>query len=113
MVIKTAVKPKGPSLPSKRPLGTLYEVAKLGLKSLGYYNEIKQYDPGFWVQKYRDRYSYKPRKRLTAYALQTRGFLKKAPFANRRFRKTRGRLYNSPGFDKCSKNTGKGSYCSQ
>jgi len=95
MVIKTAIKPKGPSLPSKRPFGTLYEVAKLGLKSLGYYDQIKQYDPGYYLEKYRKRYSYKPRKRVTGIALQTRGFLKKAPYGYNKLGKTRSRRYCS------------------
>ncbi len=67
MVIKTAVKPKGPKLPSKRPLGSLYQLGKLGLQSLGYYEDIKQYDPGYHLERFRDKYSYKPRKRLAGY----------------------------------------------
>ncbi len=60
MVIKTAVKPRGPSLPSKRPFGIFYEAAKQGLRTLGLYEDIKQYDPGY----YYERYSYKTPKRV-------------------------------------------------
>ncbi len=73
LVIKTAVKQRRPGLPSKRPFGTLYKIAKESLQYLGYYEDIKQYDPGYYFE----RYSYKPRKRLTGYAFQTKGFLRK------------------------------------
>ncbi len=89
LVIKTAYKPKGPNLPSKRPFGTAYELAKLGLKSLGWYDQVRQYDPGFYLDKFTKKYSYKPRKRLTGYTLSTRGFLKKTPPSYNKLGKTR------------------------
>ncbi len=86
MVIKTAVKPKGPNLPSKRPLGTVYEAGKYVLKTLGYYEEFKQYDPGYYYEQYIQKYTYKPRKRLTGYALSTQGFLQtKKAFKSRKY----------------------------
>ncbi len=89
LVIKTAVKPRGPSLPSKRPGQLIYETVKYGLKSMGIYDEVRQYDPGYYIEKYRKRYAYKPRKRITGYALQTRGFLqKKDASTDRKFTKT-------------------------
>ncbi len=87
MVIKTTVKQRGPTLPSKRPLGTFYELGKLGLKSLGYYEDIKQYDPGYHLERFSEKYSYKPGKRLTGYVSQTRGFLKKKKFRSSAYRK--------------------------
>ncbi len=96
MVIKTAVKPKRASLPSRRPFASVYELVKLGLKSQGYYQQIQKYDPGYYTEKYQKRYSYKPRKRITGYALQTRGFFKKAPFSYNKFRKTHRRFCPSP-----------------
>ncbi len=63
MVIKTAVKPKGPKLPSKRPFGSIYDIAKEFAKTYGYYEDIKQYDPGYYI----DKYTYKPRKRVAGY----------------------------------------------
>ncbi len=63
LVIKTAVKPRGPNLPSKRPLGSIYEFAKFTAKQFGIYQEIKQYDPGYYIEKY----TYKPRKRIAGY----------------------------------------------
>ncbi len=77
MVIVTAHKPKGPNLPSKRPFGTAYQVAKRGLQLSGYYDkyDLRRFDPGYYQEKYIKKYTYKPRKRLTGYALQTRGFL--------------------------------------
>ncbi len=63
LVIKTAVKPSGPSLPSKRPFGTFYKIAKETLDYYGYYQQIKQYDPGYYF----DKYKYKPRKRVAGY----------------------------------------------
>ncbi len=89
MVIKTAVKPRGPSLPSKRPFGNIYQVIKTGLQSAGYYDKynLQRYDPDYLYEKYVGKYTYKPRKRLTGYALQTKGFLhgKKKSSRNRKF----------------------------
>ncbi len=63
LVIKTVSGQYGPKLPSKRPFGSVYELAKQGLKSYGYYEDFKQYDPGYYF----DKYSYKPQKRLAGY----------------------------------------------
>ncbi len=75
MVIKTAYKPRGPNLPSKRPFGTVYQAGKAGLQYFGYYDKYKlwRYDPEYQYQKYVGKYTYKPRKWLTGYAFQTRG----------------------------------------
>ncbi len=40
-----------------------YEVAKIGLKSYGYYQDVEPYLP----DKYVDKYTYKPHKRITGY----------------------------------------------
>ncbi len=85
LVIKTAIRPKGPSLPSRRPFASVYELAKYGLKSFGYYQEIQKYDPGYYVQKY----TYKPRKRLAGYLGQTVHSKKNA--SNYKFGKTYSR----------------------
>ena len=63
LVIKTAVKPGRPKLPSKRPFGAIYDVAKEFAKEYGYYESFKQYDPGYYI----DKYTYKPHKRVAGY----------------------------------------------
>ncbi len=79
LVIKTAVKPKGPKLPSKKPFGAFYDTAKEVLKTYGYYEDIKQYDPGYYF----DKYTYKPQKRIAGYLGQKiYGFPKKKRFRN-------------------------------
>ncbi len=62
MVIKTSYKTKRPSVPKKRPgkFGYIYETVKSGLQEFGYYDQIRKYDPGYYL----DKYSYKPRKRI-------------------------------------------------
>ncbi len=67
MVIATTAKPKGPSLPSKRPFGIIYELAKEALQAYGYYEEFKQYDPGYYYETYVEKYKYAPRKRIAGY----------------------------------------------
>ncbi len=84
MVIKTATRTKRPTIPGKRPFGTLYQVAKRSLQYYGYYEDIKQYDPGYHIERFQKRYSYKPGKRLTGYAYQTKGFLRKKKFRSSR-----------------------------
>ncbi len=108
LVIKTAVKPRGPSLPSKRPLASVYEVVKSGLKSYGYYEQFKQYDPGYYVEKY----TYKPQKRLSGYLGQTIHKSKTSTSYNK-FRKTHSGFSRDT---KCHKHgffNSKSSYCSQ
>ncbi len=65
MVIKTAVRQRRPTSPRPRlnPYGTGYQIAKQVSKSWGFYQDIKQYDPGYYVEKY----TYKPRKRIAGY----------------------------------------------
>ncbi len=82
MVIKTVHKPKGPNLPSKKPFGTVYQAVKSGLQFYGYYDQIKQYDPGYYVEKY----TYKPQKRLSGYLGQTIHKKKNASYG--KYRKT-------------------------
>ncbi len=79
LVIKTAFKPRGPNLPSKRPFGTIYQVAKAGLQLSGYYDkyDLRRFDPDYLYKKHVERYTYKPGKRAIGYALQTKGFLRK------------------------------------
>ena len=62
MVIVTGYKQKGAKLPSKRPFGAVYDIAREGLKYYGYYDKynLRQYDP----QVYVDKYTYKPHKRV-------------------------------------------------
>ncbi len=68
MVLKSASRQKRPSLPGKRPFGSIYNLAREGLKYYGYYDKynLRQYDP----QVYVDKYTYKPQKRLSGYAWQ-------------------------------------------
>ncbi len=40
-----------------------YEVGKIGLRGMGYYKDIEPYLP----DKYVDKYTYKPHKRITGY----------------------------------------------
>ncbi len=115
MAIKTAVKPRGPSLPSKRPLSSLFEIGKAISKSAGFYREYElwRYDPDYLYKKTIGKYTYKPRKRITGHALQTRGFLKKTPFSNSKFGKTyrrRNLRYNVYNSAICHSKSG---YCSQ
>ncbi len=114
LVIKTAVKPRGPGLPSKRPLSSLFEVGKQVTKSLGFYQEYElwRYDPDYLYEKTVGKYGYKPRKRVTGYALQTRGFLKKASTSYNKFGKARSRRYYSNNNDKCRVTGSKSGYCS-
>ncbi len=60
LVIKTSLNVKRPNITSKRPGGLIYELAKGALQHYGYYEDIKQYDPGFYMEKYK----YKPVKRI-------------------------------------------------
>ncbi len=89
MVIKTGYKTRRPSLPKKRfgKFGYIYETIKFGSKELGYYNQIRQYDPGYYL----DKYSYKPRKRVAGY-LGQKIYESKTSTRNNKFGKTRNRL---------------------
>ncbi len=84
LVIKTVVKPRRPSLPSKRPFSNLYQIGKQAVKFSGYYEKynLRRYDPDVLYEKHVKRYSYKPRKRLTGYALRTKGFLRKKTYGS-------------------------------
>ncbi len=63
MVIKTNINVKRPNITSKRPGGLIYETGKAILQYYGYYEDIKQYDPGF----YQEKYKYKTGKRVRSY----------------------------------------------
>ncbi len=62
--------------PKISPIGTrpsragyfpaIYEVGKIGLRSYGLYKDFERYLP----DKYVDKYTYKPHKRVTGYAWQ-------------------------------------------
>ncbi len=69
MVIKTAVVPRGPKLPSKRPGSAIIDLTREALKVSGYYNEYQlwRYDPDYLYQKHVGKYTYKPRKRVAGY----------------------------------------------
>ncbi len=67
LVIKTSLDVKRPNITSKRPGGLIYEIIKYGLNEYGYYDQIKQYDPGY----YQEKYKYKPVKRITSYVAQS------------------------------------------
>ncbi len=66
MVIQTNINVKRPNITSKRPGGLFYEFGKEALKYYGYYEDIKQYDPGY----YQEKYKYKPVKRVAGYVGQ-------------------------------------------
>ncbi len=77
MVIKTATRQGSPTIPGKKPIRLLYEFGKQTLIAHGYYEDIKQYDPGYYIEKY----SYKPVKRIAGHAGQKiYGFPKKKRF---------------------------------
>ncbi len=59
-------------------IGPAYQGFKAVARTYGFYKDIKPYLPEEIIKKYTGKYKYKPRKRLTAYAFQTRGFLKKS-----------------------------------
>ncbi len=108
MVIKTATKSKRPSLPSKRPFGSVVDIGRQVLKSYGYYQKfnLQRYDP----QVYVDKYTYKPRKRVAGYlgkAIQS----KTSTSYNKFGKAYRGRKSNIV-YDKRCHFTGKGSNCS-
>ncbi len=63
MVIKTGTTTKRPTIPGKKPFGVFYEAGKELLKAHGYYEDFKQYDPGYYAEKY----TYKPHKRVAGY----------------------------------------------
>ncbi len=73
--------------PSGKPYGAIYETVRTGLDIAGIYDEydLSQYDPQYYYDKYVKKYTYKPRKRLTGYALQTKGFLREKIHANRSY----------------------------
>ncbi len=87
MVIVTAHKPKGPNLPSKRPLGAFYEAAKYGLKASKLYAkyDLQRYDPDVLYEKHVGKYTYKPRKRLAGYVGQKIHEKKKFKYSSRGF----------------------------
>ena len=76
MVIKAATRQKRPKISGKKPFGTIYKLAREGLKYYGYYDKynLRQYDP----QVYVDKYTYKPHKRLVGYAGLSKRIRKKA-----------------------------------
>ncbi len=115
LVIKTAVKPRGPGLPSKRPFGHVYQAIKTGVQLSGYYDkyDLRRYDPDYLYEKYVKRYTYKPRKRVTGYALSTKGFLKKTPTGHNKLGKTYSRPNSGTDWNYCNYHSSKSGYCSQ
>ncbi len=70
--------------PSRAAYGpAMYEIGKNIVKSYGYYQDIEQYLP----DKYVERYTYKPHKRAYGYARLSKGFLRKKStfFTSRKF----------------------------
>ncbi len=83
MVIVTSFNSKRPSLPAKRPFGSIYQIAKAGLQQYGYYDKYKlwRYDPEALYEKHAQKYTYKPGKRVAGYLGQKiYGFPKKKRF---------------------------------
>ncbi len=91
LVIKTASRQKRPALPGKKPLGSIYNLAREGLKYYGYYDKynLRQYDPEVYI----DKYTYKPQKRIIGYAGLSKGFLK----TKRRTRTSSYQFYKTSG----------------
>ncbi len=91
LVIKTGVKQKRPSLPSKRPFGTIADITRQALKHYGVYQKynLHRYDPDVFIK----RYSYKPRKRVAGY-LGQKLHKKKVKLSYNKFRKTRFISFN-------------------
>ncbi len=75
---------------------------------MGWYDQIKQYDPGYYMEKYK----YKPGKRIVSYALQKTVF-KKTSTGYNKFGKTRSQRNNCGDIDKRGFFSSKSSYCSQ
>ncbi len=94
LVIKTVVKPRGPTLPSKRPGQLIYETIKYGLKTMGWYDEydLQRFDPGYYVEKY----TYKPQKRVSGYL--GKAIHSQNANANSKFRKAYSRHGASSGY---------------
>ncbi len=112
MVIKVASRQSRPKLPtSKRPSQLIYEVVKYASKYFGIYNEIKQYDPGYYYERYYKQYAYKPRKRITGYAFQTKGFLQRRKTYGK-FRKAFAFSHYRSHLDECRNNNSQSGYCS-
>ncbi len=66
--------------PSKAGYGpAIYEFGKIALKSFGYYKDIEKYLP----DKYIDKYTYKPHKRVAGYLAKTLQQKKKFRYASR------------------------------
>ncbi len=90
MVIGTVSIQAKPKLPSKKPFGAIYDIAKEGLKQTKYWREygLERYDPDYYL----DKYTYKPRKRLAGYAGQKiHGLPKKKFFKTRQFYEKSGK----------------------
>ncbi len=83
-----------PGRPSYIPAA--YETAKIIIKSYGYYEQVEPYLP----DKYVDKYTYKPHKRVSGYLGQTIHKPKNA-VAHRQFGKTRSGFHR--GLDKCQR----------
>ncbi len=108
MVIKTAVKQSRPKLPSKKPFGAIYDIARQGLEISGLYSKynLQQYDP----QVYVDKYTYKPHKRVAGYL--GKKLWSKTKTSNNKFRKTRRRRYTSVVCNNDGFLNSKSSHCS-
>ncbi len=102
MVIKTNIGVKRPNITSKRPGSLIYEIGKAGLQYYRYYEDIKQYDPGYYIEKYK----YKPAKRVTSYATQK---IQKTYDAYYKQHQKRSRSNGFFGYKQCEFFTGKSS----
>ncbi len=100
MVIKTGFRQKRPTNPRPRPspYGGLYEAGKAMAQYYGTYEQFKQYDPGYYADKYVKKYTYKPGKRVAGYLGQ------KLHEKKRRFFKT---STSRRFYEKCSRNSTK------
>ncbi len=85
MVIKTVFRQRKPTSPkpSTKPFSAIYETVKFGLQEFGYYDQIRQYDPGWYFEKYK----YKTGKRVTSKIAQTLLSKKKFSKSYRQFHK--------------------------
>ncbi len=101
LVIKTAVKTKRPGLPSKRPFSSLYEIGKQTLRTFGYYEQYKQYDPGYHFERFSKKYTYKPRKRVAGYLGKALHESKTKTSYSKQY-KTRSGCWNWHNFNKCN-----------
>ena len=107
-MIVTSIPTNRPSLPSKRPFGTIYNIGKQYLKVSGIYDKynLRQYDPGYYFEKY----SYKPRKRIAGKLGQE--LQKRFRTPKRRYVTKRYQQYQKQSYDSCWNNWNKSGFTS-